>query len=484
MPLHPMTSRVLKRFAEVSAHPRRSKAEGPLIAWLMAWADGHGFETRQDQTGNLVIAVPASPGAEHAATVILQGHLDMVCEAVPGSTHDFSRDAIVPVQEGEWLRATETSLGADNGIAIALAMELCTSPHVVHPLLELLFTVDEEVGMSGALGLDPALLTGRILINLDSEDEGVLTVGCAGGIDTRIRLELPVQSPPTGHIALTVSVGGLVGGHSGIDIHLERASALRLLARALDVVGRGTELRVAQVSGGSADNAIPRQAAATVYVPAADREGVVVAVQTLQQQFANEHPRTDPDLFIRVQEPAAAVETVWTPAASRRAIDLLLAVPHGVATMSMDVAGLVESSNNLASAHRVGDALVVRSSQRSSVPSRLTAITAQVESVGRLAGGDVLTDNAYAPWPPDLASPLLARCQRIYQAQFGKPPVVEIMHAGLECGVIGERVAGMDMISLGPTVQFPHSPGERLHVPTIGRVWDLVVAILADLAEH
>lgn len=483
MPEHPITTHVLERFRQVCAHPRRSNEEGRIVAWLITWARQHDLPTRQDAKGNLVIAVPASPGAEHAPTVVLQGHLDMVCEAEPGSLHDFSRDPIRPVQRGDWLCAEGTSLGADNGIAVAIAMVLATSPDVVHPPLELLFTVDEEIGMSGALELDPALLTGRVMLNLDGEDEGVLTVGCAGGIDTLLRVPFPGQAAVAEHVGFTLLAGDMVGGHSGIDIHLQRANAIRVLARALGHLVSSVDLFIVDVVGGTALNAIPRRAQADFQVSARDVPAVQAALAAVQKTLTAEFAATDPTLFLRLLPAERAAERTWTAQGSRDAIDLLLAVPHGVSAMSADVPGLVETSNNTATANRDGDALVIQSSQRSSLPSGLIAMTARVESVGRAAGGDTHTGNGYPPWPPNLASPLLARCQRIYEARFGVAAKVEIMHAGLECGVIGERVPGMDMIALGPTIRSPHSPAEKLHVPAVGKVWDFVVDVLADLAQ-
>lgn len=485
MQTHPMTEPILDRFRAVSAHPRRSKEEARIRAWLVAWAQEQGFETRTDDTGNLVIAVPASPGAEGAPTVVIQGHMDMVCEKVQGSTHDFGRDPIVPVLDGEWLRAPETSLGADNGIAIAMAMELATRPEVVRPPLELLFTIDEETGMTGAIGLDPALITGRILLNIDSEDEGVLTVGCAGGIDTHVTLPLDTAAAPDGFLAVRIEATGMTGGHSGVDIHHQRANAIRVLARALDrLLALAPDLRLATLAGGTAHNAIPRQAEALALVPGESLAVLQVEVEALQARVQAEFAHSDPGLRITLQAADPPQDLPWTAAGSRRAVDFLLAMPHGVAAMSSDVPGLVETSNNEAVVGRQGDALTLISSQRSNVPSRLQALTWRVEALGRLAGGTAHSGDGYPPWPPNMDSPLLARCRRIYTARFGKEPVVELIHAGLECGLLGDRIPGMDMISVGPTIRSPHSPDERLLVPTVGMVWDFVVAILEELAQE
>ncbi|RME21962.1 MAG: aminoacyl-histidine dipeptidase, partial [Deltaproteobacteria bacterium] len=481
---HPVTEQILARFAEVSAHPRRSKHEAALRDWLIAWATDHGFAHRTDATGNLVIAVPASPGAEAAPTVVIQGHMDMVCEKVQGSTHDFSRDPIIPVRDGDWLTAPETSLGADNGIAIAMAMVLATSD-VPHPPLELLFTVDEETGMTGALGLDPALVTGRVLINIDSEDEGVLTVGCAGGVETEIRLPLDTAERSPQATTVRVVATGMTGGHSGVDIHHQRANAIRVLVRALDLlVDEHPGLRLLDIRGGTAHNAIPRHAEADLRVPVEAVDALSDRLARFQADVQAEFRHTDPGLSLRLEPVDDGAARPWTAAATRRAIDLLLAIPHGVAAMSADVDGLVETSNNEAQVRRDGDDLVLLSSQRSNVPSRLEALTRRIEALGRLAGGRPHTGQGYPPWPPNMDSPLLARCRRIYKERFGREPVVEIIHAGLECGLIGDRIPGMDMISIGPTIRSPHSPDERLLIPTVGKVWDLLVAILAELAAE
>ncbi|NOY28353.1 MAG: aminoacyl-histidine dipeptidase [Oligoflexia bacterium] len=479
-----MTETILARFAEVSAHPRRSKHEARLRRWLQAWAQQHGFSSRTDATGNLVIAVPASPGAETAPTVVIQGHMDMVCEKVQGSAHDFSQDPILPVRDGDWLTAPDTSLGADNGIAIAMAMVLATSD-VAHPPLELLFTIDEETSMTGAIGLDPALITGRTLVNIDSEDEGVLTVGCAGGVETQLRVPLETECAPAGMVAARLVATGMTGGHSGVDIHHQRANAIRVLVRALDLlVAEQPALRLVDLRGGTAHNAIPRHAQADLLLPAGALSALADRLAAFETAARAEFSHSDPGLALRLESLEGSDTRPWSPESTRRALDLLLTMPHGVAAMSADVDGLVETSNNEAQVSREGDDLVVLSSQRSNVPSRLVALTRRIESLGRLAGAAPHTGDGYPPWPPDMDSPLLARCRRIYKARFGKEPVVEIIHAGLECGLIGDRIPDMDMISLGPTIRSPHSPDERLLIPTVGMVWDFLVAIMAELAAE
>jgi len=479
---HPMTPRILEAFQQVSAIPRRSKHEARIRTWLVDWAGRHGFPHAIDGIGNLVIRVPASEGHGHAPMVTLQGHLDMVCEKTPETTHDFATDPIVPVMEGDWLTAPGTTLGADNGIAIAMAMVAATEPDLVHPPLELFFTIDEETGLTGASELKPGFLQGHLLINIDSEDEGVITVGCAGGVDTRLHIPIPHEDRPEGFVGIQLYAGGMSGGHSGVDIHKMRANAIRVLARAVGAL-KGFDLRLADLRGGTAHNAIPRDATAELLVRPADLGALRAKVAELSGVLAAEFTRTDPGLFLELRDGDGVCERCPSDAGTAQLIDLLLVMPHGPAAMSTDIEGLVETSNNEAEVKLAGEELVILSSQRSSVVSRLEAHTQRVEGLARVAGGRAESGEGYPPWQPNMDSALLARAQRIYRALYGKEPVVEVIHAGLECGIIGDRYPHMDMISIGPTIVDPHSPDERLLVPTVGLVWDYLVAILADLAE-
>ncbi len=479
---HPMTPRILEAFQQVSAIPRRSKHEARIRAWLVDWAGSRGFAHDIDAIGNLVIRVPASEGHGDAPMVTLQGHLDMVCEKTPDSDHDFATDPIVPVMEGEWLTAPGTTLGADNGIAIAMAMVAATEPSLVHPPLELFFTIDEETGLTGASELKPGFLQGQLLLNIDSEDEGVITVGCAGGVDTHLHIPIPHEDRPEGFTGVQLYAGGMSGGHSGVDIHKMRANAIRVLARALGAL-KGFDLRLADLRGGTAHNAIPRDASADLLVRPADLDALRAKVAELSTAMAAEFTHTDPGLFLELRDWDGPCARCPSEAGTAKVVDLLLVMPHGPAAMSTDIEGLVETSNNEAEVKLEGEGLILLSSQRSSVVSRLAAHTQRIEGLARIAGGHAESGEGYPPWQPNMDSALLARAQRIYQALYGKDPVVEVIHAGLECGIIGDRYPHMDMISIGPTIVDPHSPEERLLVPTVGLVWDYLVAILADLAE-
>jgi dipeptidase D len=476
---------VLANFARISAIPRPSKQEEAIRRFFCSWADQHGFPCRTDEIGNVLISVPGTARRKQAVPVILQAHLDMVCEKTPDSPHDFTRDGIAFVREGEWLHADRTTLGADNGIGLALAMTVAEDEAVTHPPLELLFTVDEETGLTGARCLRPGFFQGRTLLNLDSEDEGVFTIGCAGGKESRIALPLDYEAVPDHYCAWQVSIKGLTGGHSGVNIHEERANAIRVLVRTLLDLSRGTDLRVISLSGGTAHNAIPRDATATFFLPGSTIENIRERLAEQRDIWQQEFARTDPHLTL-AEEPFlhATDNRAMTAACTRRALDLLLAMPHGVTARSTTMPGLVETSNNQAKVWVADGTMHVLSSQRSSVPSRLGAITDRIEAVARLAGAGVESGDGYPPWTPNPDSGLLETCVSLYQDLFQCEPKVEAIHAGLECGLIGNLAEGMDMISLGPTIKDPHSPQERMHVPSLDRLYQFLTALLEKLATR
>jgi len=472
------TDKIIEIFTQINAVPRCSKHEEKISRWLCDWAAARGLEHRADSIGNVVMVLPAGPGFESAPAVVIQGHMDMVCEKTPDSPHDFSRDPIQVIREGDWLHADRTTLGADNGIAIAMALALHETGKNAHPRLELLFTVDEEQGLTGANRLEPDFVSGRTVLNLDSEDEGVFTVGCAGGQETAIRLPLEVGGIEPDSLALNLTVGGLRGGHSGVDIHKQRASANKILARLLDALAARMPLRLVALKGGSAHNAIPRDASATVALPKAELEKAVKLAAAFEQTVRAEYATAENTVEIKAAGAGPATGQAVTAASTRRAVDLLLALPHGVVRMSLDIPGLVETSTNMATLRIEKGVLHVLNSQRSSVTSRLAALCTKVEALCRLAGAEVEFGSGYPAWQPDMHSPLLARCQRVYRELFGREPKVEVIHAGLETAVLGSRYAGMDMISLGPTIQNPHCPEERVNVPSIDEVWKFLLAIL------
>ncbi len=473
--------RILDWFERISAIPRCSKNEEAIARWFERWAQSRGWTSRRDPTGNLVIEVPASPGCEAAPGVVIQGHLDMVCERTPTSTHDFTRDPIRLVREGEWLRADETTLGADNGVALALGAALAEAADVTHPPLELLFTVDEETGLTGAKQLQPGFVKGRALINLDSETEGVFTVGCAGGRDVQMRRPFQTGPPAPGDRFLRLSVGGLHGGHSGVDIHRPRANAVRLLALALDRLTLLPGAGLVTLSGGTRRNAIPRDASAVIACPPAARPEAERLVRKLERRFAAEYPlETALQLSLSPLDGPAA--EIMRPADAETAIRLLLVVPHGPAGMSPDFPDVVMTSNNLAMAGVEGRTLKVFTTQRSLSPVGLDTMSARVRAAAALAGALTLTESEYPAWVPNLHSPLLGRCRELYRGMNGREAQVRAIHAGLECALIGGIYPGMDMISLGPTTEDAHSPSERLNVPSLARLWDFTAALLRSLA--
>ena len=472
---------ILDRFRAISAIPRCSKHEAQLAAWLTAWAREQGFAVQSDRAGNLVVRVPASPGRENRPTVVLQGHMDMVCEKTPESEHDFERDPIRVIREGDWLHADGTTLGADNGIALAMMMVLAQDAAAAHPPLELVFTVDEESGLIGAHDLEAAMIEGRILVNIDSEDEGVFTIGCAGGEETLMRLPLSCTDLPADAVYARLVVGGLRGGHSGVDIHKPRANANRLLGRALARLQAQEGVRLVSLSGGSAHNAIPRDAAAFLAAAPEAAPRVPESVADLERVFKEEHAGCEPRLTLRWEIIEAPLpDRALTPESAARAVRLINALPHGVHGMSTHVAGLVETSCNLAILRIEQEALEIVSSQRSSSMSRMAEMTERVTSVAALAGASATRMNHHPAWAPDPDSALLRRCREVYRSLYDKEPVVEVIHAGLECGLIGDKLPGMEMISIGPNLKNPHSPEERLELSSVGRVYAFLTTLLAS----
>ena len=479
------TRMVIDYFEQINQIPRCSKQEQQISRWLQQWAMARDLAVKSDPAGNLVIQVPATDGFEHAPIVILQGHMDMVCEKNAGSDHDFSKDPIRMVQDGPWLTARETTLGADNGIALAMALALVDSPDVSHPPLELFFTVDEETGLTGVLQMDPSLLSGKILINLDSEDEGVFVVGCAGGRNTTINRPLDFQILDGAYDLLGVSAQGMKGGHSGVDIAKHRANANKVMARLLSAGMMAVSMRLVKLKGGTGRNVIPRGCEALVACRRDQVDALKKSVGSVTDIIKQEYKIADPGLNIHIDKkgPVNAGRRGVTENDTAMVVNLLAALPSGPAEMAEDFPLLVQTSANLSMVEISNDALVVISNQRSSVPSRLDAICLAVEAVGRLAGATVHTGTGYPSWPMNRESPLLKRCTALYRELFDAAPTVQVMHAGLECGVIGDRCPGMDMISLGPTMENPHSPSERLYLPSVEKVWRLMAAFLESLGR-
>ena len=475
------TKNVINFFEQISQVPRGSGNEAGIREFMVNWAKENKFKYSVDETGNLIIKVPATKGMEKHPGIVLQGHLDMVCEKTPDSKHDFTKDPIETIIEGEWMRANNTTLGADDGVALAISMALVTDSSVKHPDLELLFTVDEERGLTGANGLGENVLKGKYLINLDSENEGVFTIGCAGGKDTHLALDLEYDEVPNDYVPFLIKVAGCTGGHSGENISCERANAIRVLARIIQNLENITDIRIINIHGGSAHNAIPRDCEATFFAPVADKESIEDVATKMAKIIKSEFSETDPNIQLVLDESFEPQDRramlSWL---SVKVLDFLRAIPHGVAS-TIKKLNLTETSSNLAIVKVVEGQLLVQTSQRSSVISRRDAITSRVESVGRLAGAHVWSGNGYVPWQPNFDSELVKQCQDIYKKLFKTEPKVVTIHAGLECGIIGDKHPGMEMISIGPDAVDIHSPTERLYLPSVGKVYELVAHFLEDL---
>lgn len=469
-------------FAALAAIPRPSGHEERAAAFVTAVGESIGVSTKRDARGNLVLRVPATAGRESAAPVILQTHLDMVCEKNRDVAHDFDRDPIRPRLVDQWVHATGTTLGADNGIGVAAALATATDPTVKHGPLELLFTLDEETGLTGAKELDPALLTGRMLLNLDSEEDGVIFVGCAGGEDTLIDFKPSFRAAEFRGSALRLSVTGLRGGHSGLNIVENRGNALKLVARLLTaLIDDGVPFDLASISGGSKHNAIPREAEAIIVPEPSSKAKIEKITAAALAAFRVELQKIDDGLQIDWRETPDPAR-VLAIADRDRLLQLLLALPHGVLGMSQDIPGLVETSSNLAVVKDNDSAIRVVTSSRSSVAPSLAYVLTQVRAAAALSGATVTLKDGYPGWKPDLDSKALAVVREVYRSRWKKEPHVTAIHAGLECGLLGEKVPGLDMVSFGPQIEGAHSPDERVNVPSVERFWGALTEVLDRLS--
>jgi len=470
-------------FSEMTGVPRPSKHEERVVAWARSVAEKHGFEVRTDEIGNLVVVVPATPGRESAPVIILQGHLDMVCEKNNDVEHDFMNDPIRPRIDGDWVYATGTTLGADNGIGVAAGLAAATDPDVVHGPLELLFTLDEETGLTGAQRLDGSLLQGRTMLNLDSEEDGVIFAGCAGGADTHLMLTPKTNAAPSGTTAHAVEVGGLRGGHSGLNIHENRGNAIKILVRLLDrLAASGVAYDLATLGGGSAHNAIPREARAVIHLPDGGDAKLDKVLGPFKEDIRAELKGIDEGIEIRVT-PADGGSDVMVAADRDRLIALLMALPHGVLGMSQELPGLVETSNNLATVGADNGRIKIIVSSRSSIGPIQEGLLASIRAVGNLAGSEVQTHDGYPGWKPNMASPVLGVVREVYGELWDREPEVTAIHAGLECGLLGEKVPGLDMVSFGPQIEGAHSPEERIQISSVARFWEALKKTLDRLSS-
>jgi dipeptidase D len=510
--LHPTI--VWSHFATLCDIPRPSYKEAALIAHLIAWAKARDISTQVDAVGNLILRKAASPGSEQQPGVILQGHLDMVCQANSGTVHDFERDAIRTVVRDGWLIAEDTTLGADNGIGVALALAALEEPGLVHPPLEVLLTINEESGMDGARGLAAGTLQGKTLINLDTEEWGHFYLGCAGGVDVEVRATGDTEDIPDDYALLRFQVSGLRGGHSGIDIHQGRGNAIKLLAEALRDLSAHSDVRLIEMSGGTARNAIPREAYALCALPeklaasiddwvqhrheawqtryAAVDAKVAFACTHLDNHVAQATVRGEPVEPGTVVNPAPSTSSGRTDptgtAISNESRDRILAfldtALNGVNSISADFAGVTDTSSNLGVVGLHDGKFQATFKVRSLHDARATALAQKLVSYAQSYGLQAWTDGAYPGWTPDPASPLLALCQQVYAKQFGQPAGLQVIHAGLECGLLAASHPHLDMISFGPDISGAHAPGERVEIASVGRCWVLLQAILRAMARH
>ncbi len=469
-----------KYFYEVSQIPRCSGDEEAIRAYLIEQAEKRGLEHREDEAGNVLIRVPATKGYEGRPIAVIQGHMDMVCEKNSGCGHDFSSDPIQLVLEGDTLRAEGTTLGADDGIALAMGLALLDTDSP-HGPVELLFTSDEERGLTGALNLDTSLIKGRKLFNIDSEEEGVFYIGCAGGVTTIGDLPIEWSNNVGSSILFSLSITGLRGGHSGANIHMGRANAVKLGARLLWNLKEKLPVRLLKMQGGSKQNAIPREFFATFTAPENQREQVLEAARRWEEIFHKEYGDVDPDISVRMEELAEKPARVLSPKTTNSTIDTLYLLPHGVDEYSRNIEGLVETSTNLASVELRDYDVRIVTSQRSSMTTKRDDICARVSTAMKGAGAKVSYIAPYPAWTPDPQNPLIELCSRTYRELFSKDAVVTAIHAGLEAGVIGDYFDGMEMISLGPSLEDVHTPSERLFVSSAERTWTLLLKILEKL---
>jgi len=471
-----------RNFEHLTKIPRPSRKEEAVIKFVKEFGENLGLETIVDEVGNVIIKKPATPGMEDRKGVIMQGHLDMVPQANSDKEFNFETDPIEAYIDGEWVTADGTTLGADNGMGVAAAMAVLESNDIVHGPVEALFTIDEETGMTGAFGLKAGLLDGDILLNMDSEDEGELYIGCAGGINANSKLEYKEVDVPAGSVAYKIDAAGMKGGHSGIDIPLYRANANKIIFRLMKKADKDHGLRIAEVEGGSLRNAIPREAWAVVTVAGDEKEAFEHFVKEFEQTVQSEYATIDPGIKI-ILEPATMPQKVMDADSQKQFINAIYACPDGVVRMSNDMEGLVETSTNLAVVKVKGGDAEAISLLRSSVDSAKYDLTEAVGAVFELAGGSTIFDGDYPGWKPNPDSAILREMKEIYNQKFGKIPDIKAIHAGLECGLLGGVYPNWDMISFGPTIRYPHSPDEKVNIATVQKFWDFLLETLKHVPK-
>lgn len=468
-----------KHFDAIAAIPRASTKEAAARNYVLSIAAKHGLEATQDAVGNVVIRKSAKPGRENAPMTLLQGHLDMVCEKNEGTNFNFDTDGIKIIRDGDWLKADGTTLGSDNGVGVAAALAVMESTDINHGPLEFVFTIDEETGLTGAAEFPGGLLKSKYFLNLDNEEKGTLCIGCSGGLNTTARRKVKFV-PAKGNAAYRVKVSGLKGGHSGVDIHLGRGNALRVLGQTLQQLIDKLNVEVADLKGGSARNVIPREASAVVVIDSAKESELKKILGTVQSETRTDLGNFDPDVTIaaeKIDRPAQVLDQADT----RAVADLLASLVTGVIAMSPDIAGLVQTSTNLAVVGIKDGIIEILTSQRSAIRSSILSAGKMVATASRLAGFEAESGGGYPGWKPEPESQIVQKLKGVYKEQFGSEPKLIAMHAGLECGVIGEKYPGMQMASFGPQIEHPHSPGERVQISSVETFWKYLKAVLEKL---
>lgn len=467
-------------FNQLCEIPRPSKHEQQVVAFIEDFAKKQGLDYKKDKEGNVIIRKPATENMEGKPTVVLQSHVDMVPQKNNDKKHDFLTDPITPVVDGEWVRADKTTLGADNGIGVAAMLAVLEDKTLTHGPVEALFTTDEETGMTGAFALSENFVNGKVLLNLDSEEDGVVCLGCAGGIDANIAFHYIEDHVPEKSVAYTVTVKGLAGGHSGIDIHKERGNAIKILNRILWHASKDYGLRLASLEGGSLRNAIPREAQAIVVVNEGIKDEFKNFVSNKVDIIKKEMEFNEPDMVIGLIE-SEQPYTLICEDIHHKLLNALYACPNGVIRMSKTMPGIVETSTNLAHISMKEGVIEIQCLLRSAVDSAKRNLANMIDSVFTLAGADVSFDGEYPGWKPDHQSNILKTVQKVFKEQNGKEAVIEVIHAGLECGIIGAKYPGMEMISFGPTISGAHSPDEKVQVPSVEKFWNILLGILASI---
>lgn len=467
-----------KNFNDICGIPHPSKKEGRIIEFMLGFGKKLNLETLRDEVGNVIIRKPATPGMQDRKTIVLQAHLDMVPQNNSDVKHNFETDPIQTFIDGEWVRAKGTTLGADNGIGVSAAMAVLESKSLQHGPIECLFTIDEETGMTGAFNLKKGFVEGDILLNLDSEDEGELYIGCAGGIDTTATFNFKTEPMPQSMQAYKINITGLKGGHSGIDINLGRGNANKVMTRLLWTTSKTSGLRLASFNGGSLRNAIPREAFAEIAVPTSNKASFENQIKELTAIIKSEYQVTDPDVNIEVAPISKTIELMDIQS-QNNILNALYACPHGVISVIAEMPSVVETSTSMSIVSTTDKTLQTASLTRSSVDSRKEDATNKIESIFTMAGAKVEHSGSYPGWKPNVNSPILKTMKEIYNNKFGKTPDVKVIHAGLECGIIGDVYPNLDMISFGPTIRHPHSPDEKVNIKTVEKFWDYLVETLA-----